>query len=88
MNTRPGIVEIDCAQVRTLLLDYFGDPGEATIELREAIDHHLAKCQPCHAVYDGVRNLIRIMGDERAFAVPEGFSERLHARLAAEIAAQ
>jgi predicted anti-sigma-YlaC factor YlaD len=88
MTTRTGMIEIDCVQVRSLLVDYFEDDASEAAELRQAIDLHLAKCRDCRALYDGVRNVISILGDDRVFSLPEGFSERLHARLEGEIASR
>ena len=33
------------------------------------------------AVYDGMRNIVWLLGDERAIELPKGFSERLYQRL-------
>jgi hypothetical protein len=32
-------------------------------------------------VYDGLRNIVRLLGDEKAMELPEGFSQRLYKRL-------
>lgn len=44
---------------------------------RRALNQHLAECRQCTAVPDGVRNLIGLYRDERVFALPDGFHERL-----------
>jgi anti-sigma factor RsiW len=48
---------------------------------RTALDRHLARCRHCTAVLHGVRNLIRLYRDERVFALPDGFHDRLEQRL-------
>jgi len=73
------IVEIDCYQVRRELVDYM--EGDLTPELRIRIDHHLQNCSHCTAVYDGVRNVVRLLGNENAIELPQGFSQRLYRRL-------
>ncbi len=53
---------------------------------RRALDRHLARCRHCTAVLDDMRNLIRLYRDERVFALPDGFHERLERRLREMIA--
>ncbi len=48
---------------------------------RRALNRHLARCRHCTAVLDGMRNLICLYRDERVFALPDGFHERLELRL-------
>jgi len=73
------IVEIDCYQVRRELVDYM--EGDLTPEMRIRIDHHLQNCSHCTAVYDGVRNVVRLLGNKNAIELPQGFSQRLYRRL-------
>jgi hypothetical protein len=48
---------------------------------RRALDWHLARCRHCTAVLHSVRNIIRLYRDERVFALPDSFHERLEQRL-------
>jgi hypothetical protein len=32
-------------------------------------------------VYEGLRNIVRLLGDEEVIELPEGFSQRLYNRL-------
>jgi anti-sigma factor (TIGR02949 family) len=73
------IVEIDCYEARRELVDYM--EGDLAPELRAQIDRHLENCRHCTAVYDGVRNVVRLLGSEGAFELPQGFSQRLYKRL-------
>src|SRR5438552_14520738 len=55
--------------------------GDLTPEMRIRIDHHLQNCSHCTAVYDGVRNVVRLLGNKNAIELPQGFSQRLYRRL-------
>ena len=75
------IVEIDCYKVRRELSNYLD--GDLTLELRRQVENHLASCSHCTAVYDGMRNVVTLLGDERVIELPEGFSRRLYQFVAA-----
>ena len=77
------IVEIDCYEARRELIDYM--EGDLAPELRAQIDRHLENCRHCTAVYDGVRNVVRLLGSEGAFELPQGFSQRLYKRLLSRV---
>jgi predicted anti-sigma-YlaC factor YlaD len=51
---------------------------------RIAVDEHVAECRRCRAVLEGMRNVISIYQDERVFAPPPGFHERLLRRFESE----
>ena len=77
------VFEIDCLDVIQEISNYIEqelDPG-----LRLSIEAHLAKCAHCTAIFDGTRNLIRLVGDGQVFELPTGFSERLQKRLQADL---
>ena len=76
-------MEINCREVLRELSTFI-DQGVGA-ELRAQIEEHLAKCRHCSAVYDGTRNVIRLVGDDRVFELPAGFSQRLRDRLAKEL---
>ncbi len=79
VSHKPSVVEIDCYQVRRELSDYL--EGDVTPELRSRIEDHLAGCAHCTAIYDGMRNVVQLLSDERMIELPEGFSQRLYKRL-------
>jgi hypothetical protein len=79
VSRKSRVVEIDCDQVRRELSDYL--EGDLTPELRIRIENHLGKCRRCTAVYDGLKNIVQLLGDEKAIELPKGFSERLYRRL-------
>jgi hypothetical protein len=74
---------IDCQQVWQEISNYI--EGDLDPVLRAHINSHLLQCRPCNAVLEGAQNVIRLVGDDRAFQVPTGFSERLYKRVQAEI---
>ena len=79
VSRKASVIEIDCYQVRRALSDYL--EGDLTPQLRLRIEEHLQTCDHCRAVYDGLRNIVRLLGDEEAIELPEGFSQRLYKRL-------
>jgi predicted anti-sigma-YlaC factor YlaD len=50
-------------------------------QLRARIDVHRRNCHHCRAVYDGVRNVVQLLGSEESIELPAGFSQRLYKRL-------
>ena len=75
-------MEISCLEVIRELSNYIDQ--DVTPKLREQILAHLRACSRCTAVYNGLRNTITLTGDDRAFDLPAGFSQRLRAKLAEE----
>lgn len=73
---------MSCEEVWQEVSDYVD--GEVDPEHRAAIEEHVRQCQRCTAVMDGVRNVVRLYGDERMMEVPVGFGRRLHQRLDAD----
>ena len=72
-------METSCLEVIRELSGYIDD--DVDDELRAQIAEHLPSCSHCTAVYDGLRNTVKLMGDGRAFELPSGFSQRLRERL-------
>jgi anti-sigma factor RsiW len=58
--------------------------GDLPDGVREQIDEHLRQCDHCTAVYDGVRNVVALVGAHGSFELPEGFSGRLYRKLSAQ----
>jgi len=79
VSPKPHFVEIDCSQVRRELSGYL--EGDLTPQLQLRILEHLRNCNHCRAVYDGLRNIVRLLGAEQVIELPEGFSQRLYKRL-------
>ena len=74
---------LNCKHVWAQISDYID--GTVAPELREAVEKHLAHCRHCAAVLDSTRNILVLIADERTFELPVGYSDRLHARLQAEL---
>ena len=72
-------MQISCDEVVREMSNYI--EGEVEQDLRDQIAAHLSKCDQCKAVYDGTRNVIELVCDQRTFTVPAAFSERLHTKL-------
>jgi predicted anti-sigma-YlaC factor YlaD len=77
-------MEISCAEVRRELSNYL--ENDITPELRVRVEQHVVRCPGCKAVYDGVKNVIRLVSAEGVIELPEGFSRRLYTRLMAATA--
>jgi Putative zinc-finger len=73
------IIEIDCHEVRRELVNYMEE--DITPGLRTRIDAHLRGCHHCTAVYDGVRNVVKLLGNGQIMDLPKGLSQRLYKRL-------
>ena len=78
-----NVVEISCVEVWRELSNYID--GAVDPELRLRMEEHFKGCEHCAAVLDGTRNVVRLVGDGRAFDLPAGFSERLKKRLDAKL---
>ena len=74
-------IEISCVEVWRELSNYID--GAVDPELRQRMEDHFKTCEHCTAVLDGTRNVVRLVGDSRAFDLPAGFSDRLRKRLEA-----
>jgi len=74
-----SVVEISCVEVWRELSNYID--GAIDPELRLRMEQHFKGCEHCTAILDGTRNVIRLVGDGRAFDLPAGFSQRLKKRL-------
>lgn len=73
------VIEISCVEVWRELSNYID--GVVDAELRLRMEEHFKSCEHCTAVLDGMRNIVRLAGDNRVFDLPAGFSERLKERL-------
>ena len=74
---------IDCKHVWEHISGFLD--GALGPEEQEQVQKHLEHCEICSAILDSTRNILILTADERVFELPLGFSERLHARLDAEM---
>ena len=70
---------VTCAQVLRELSNYIDEDIDP--RLRAEIEEHLRGCHRCSVLVDSTRKMLRIVGDERVFEIPLGYSERLHSFL-------
>jgi anti-sigma factor RsiW len=76
-------VVIECKHVWTYISEYLD--GTLNPEILRVVQSHLEHCEICSAILDSTRNILILTADDRVFELPLGYSERLHARLDAEI---
>jgi anti-sigma factor (TIGR02949 family) len=74
-----AVVEMHCRAVRRVMVEYLD--GDCDLETLVRVDAHLEHCNHCTAIYEGVRNIVALLGSEEAFQLPDGLSERLYDRL-------
>ncbi len=79
------VVELSCVEAWLAISEMIDGMLEPEMQARMSL--HLAHCAHCTAVYDGTSNAVRLIGDERAFELPQGFAERLFQRLSLEFCA-
>jgi anti-sigma factor RsiW len=77
-------MELNCKHVWAYISDYID--GAVDPEVRRQIERHLENCEICSAILDSTRNILYLTADDRTFALPVGYSARLHARLEKELA--
>jgi hypothetical protein len=76
-------VVIECKHVWAHISEYLD--GTLNPELLKLVQNHLEHCEICSAILDSTRNILILTADDRVFELPLGYSERLHARLDAEM---
>lgn len=74
-----AILEISCLDVWREISNFL--EGEVSPELRRRIEEHLKVCDHCAAIYDGTRNVIKLVADGETYELPAGFGDRLRRRL-------
>lgn len=78
-------MKLDCKHVWAYISDYID--GSVDPAQRKDIENHLAHCEICSAILDSMHNILILTADDRVFALPIGYRERLHERIANEIKA-
>jgi anti-sigma factor (TIGR02949 family) len=72
-------IEIDCEEVWRHISNYVD--GQVDQDLREAMASHFKDCDHCSAILDGTRNVVKLVGDGRAFTLPSPLGKRLFRKL-------
>jgi len=79
-------IEIDCLEVWRQISNYL--EGEVDSALRANMASHFKYCAHCSAVLDGTRNVMKLVGDGKAFEIPAGASQRFYKKLNDHLAAR
>ena len=79
-------IEIDCEEVWRQISNYLD--GEVDPGLRATMASHFKDCAHCSAILDGARNVVKLVGDGRAFEIPRGVSQRFYKKLNDHLAAR
>ena len=79
MSLKVEELQISCEEVRRELSNYIDD--DVSAGLRARIDSHVRSCIGCRAIFDGMNNVIRLVGAHDVIELPSGFSRRLFERL-------
>jgi hypothetical protein len=77
-------IEIDCEEVWRQISNYLDD--ELDPRLRAIMASHFKDCAHCSAILDGTRNVVKLVGDGRAFEIPGRASQRLYNKLNDDLA--
>jgi anti-sigma factor RsiW len=70
---------VSCEEVLAQFSSYLDD--EVSPALRTEIEEHLKGCHRCSILVSTTRKMLYVVGDERVFEIPLGYSERLHRRI-------
>jgi len=79
-------IEIECEEVWRQISNYLDD--EIDPGLRADMSSHFKNCAHCSAILDGARNVIRLVGDERAFEISSKISSSIYKKLNDHLAAR
>jgi hypothetical protein len=79
-------IEIDCLEVWRQISNYL--EGEVDSALRASMVSHFKDCAHCSAVLDGTRNVMKLVGDGKAFEIPGGASQKFYKKLNDHLAAR
>jgi anti-sigma factor RsiW len=78
-----AILEISCVEVWKEISNYIDH--DISPDLRARMEEHFKACDHCQAVIDGAQNIVRIVGDDRAFEISPEVGKRLFAKFDKEI---
>jgi hypothetical protein len=72
-------IEIECEAVWRQISNYLD--REVDAGLRAVMAAHFKDCAHCSAILDGTRNVVKLVGDGKAFEIPKHVSQRLYNKL-------
>jgi anti-sigma factor RsiW len=73
------VIEISCLEVWREISNYVD--GQIDAALRARMEAHFKVCAHCKAIYDGTKNVVKLVGDGVEYQMPEGFSQRLYDKI-------
>jgi anti-sigma factor RsiW len=73
------VIEISCIEVWREVSNFVD--GEVDAELRARMEAHFKSCAHCTAIVDGMKNVVKLVGDGVAYEMPAGFSSRLQSKI-------
>jgi hypothetical protein len=79
-------IEIDCEEVWRQISNYLDN--EVALDLRAIMAAHFKDCAHCSAILDGMRNVVKLVGDGRAFEIPARASQKFYDKLNEHLAAR
>jgi anti-sigma factor (TIGR02949 family) len=74
-----SVIEISCLEVWREISNYID--GEIDANLRARMEAHFKVCSHCKAIYDGTKNVVKLVADGVEYQMPEGFSQRLYEKI-------
>src|SRR6516165_4615641 len=75
-----SVIEISCLEVWREISNYLDNEIDA--DLRSRMEAHFRVCAHCKAILDGTGNVLKLVGDNAEYRVPEGFVRMLSERIA------
>ncbi len=79
-------IEIDCVEVWRQISNFL--EGEVDSALRASMASHFKDCAHCSAILDGTRNVVKLVGDGKAFEMPASASQNFYKKLNDHLAAR
>ena len=73
------VIEISCIEVWREVSNFVD--GEVDAELRARMQAHFKGCAHCTAILDGMKNVVKLVGDGVEYEMPAGFSSRLQSKI-------
>ena len=74
-----NVIEISCIEVWREVSNFVD--GEVDGELRARMEAHFKGCAHCTAILDGMKNVVKLVGDGVEYEMPAGFSSRLQDKI-------
>ena len=73
------VIEISCIEVWREVSNFVD--GEVDGELRARMEAHFKGCAHCTAILDGMKNVVKLVGDGVEYEMPAGLSSRLQDKI-------